>query len=68
MSIPDSSIEGIKPTIKPIPKDMLAKKDGVIKRCCICGNIPSKLASYSIQGAVVIQRYCDSCAEKEFSL
>jgi hypothetical protein len=71
MSIPDSSIEGIKPIFKPIPVETRKMKFGtqvqVWKRCCICGAIPTKMATYPIQGAVVIERYCESCVEKEFS-
>jgi hypothetical protein len=35
--------------------------------CTLCGGIPTKIASYDYNGAVRIERYCDECAEKQFS-
>jgi hypothetical protein len=35
--------------------------------CTICGDIPTKIASYDYNGATRIERYCDSCVEKRFS-
>ena len=32
--------------------------------CCICGGIPTQLATYPMEGCSRIERYCDSCAAK----
>jgi hypothetical protein len=67
-SIPDCSIEGIQPTVKQIePYEKGNDKWGKPKQCCICDKIATKTATYSIQGAQVVERYCDSCVEKQFS-
>ena len=34
--------------------------------CILCGGIPPKIASYDYRGAIRIEQYCDSCAEKQF--
>lgn len=76
MSFPDCSIARVKPIIEPIEYDLVQeelKKRSKITwsptwgKCCICGNVPIKKVSYPIQGAVMVQRYCDSCLEKQFS-
>jgi hypothetical protein len=83
MSIPDSSITGIKPIVSSIPSEDVKREkqererlcDKVLsstiqsrwKRCCIFGGQPTKIATYRIQGAVRIERCCDRCAEREFS-
>lgn len=70
-SIPDCSIEGIKPRIEAIdPIQMQLKPKprwGELKTCCICDNAATKVATYHVQGAIRIERYCDKCAEKQFS-
>ena len=43
---------------------LLAKTSG---RCCVCGSIPTQMASYDCAGATRIERYCDSCVEKTFA-
>jgi hypothetical protein len=75
--VPDSSIVGITPNIEDIPLDVIEQykknkqrihaSSEKVKHCCICGEIPSKIVRYSIQGAQVVEHYCDSCAEKRFS-
>jgi hypothetical protein len=35
------------------------------KFCVTCGNIATKEALFNVDGAVLIEKYCDSCAEKE---
>jgi hypothetical protein len=75
----DSSIAGIKPVVTPFtqvpPQDLgktktfIAKKHPeALRRCCCRGNTPTMKASYSIEGAVVVQYYCDKCAERELPL
>jgi len=34
--------------------------------CIVCGSIPTQIASYDYNGATKIERYCDSCVEKQF--
>jgi hypothetical protein len=35
------------------------------KFCVSCGNMATKEALFNVDGAMVIEKYCDSCAEKE---
>jgi hypothetical protein len=65
-SVPDSSIKGIKPVIATM-KGQHKTKDGRPRTCCICNTVPTQTATYSIQGAQVVERYCDSCIQKQFS-
>jgi hypothetical protein len=32
--------------------------------CWICGNFPTKILTYDVVGAKLIERYCDKCFEK----
>ena len=32
--------------------------------CCDCEDIPTKMLVYDVEGAEVIENYCDKCAEK----
>jgi hypothetical protein len=29
--------------------------------CCICNDLPQKLATFKVGTAVMVERYCDSC-------
>lgn len=49
----------------PVARDRLLTK--ISGRCVICGGIPTQIASYDCAGATRIERYCDSCVEKQFS-
>jgi hypothetical protein len=77
-SVPDSSIVGLTPTIEDIPPESIEQQrkvrtkaastsNAAWKRCCVCGEVPTKIVKYPIQGATVVQRYCDACANKQFS-
>jgi hypothetical protein len=35
------------------------------KFCVTCGNMATKEALFNVDGAVLIEKYCDKCAEKE---
>jgi hypothetical protein len=35
------------------------------KFCVNCGNMATQEALYNVDGAVLIEKYCDTCAEKE---
>ena len=53
------------------PKASVWVKDNKMKKlvgswCIMCGDIPTKIATYDYNGATRIERYCDSCAEKQF--
>ena len=32
--------------------------------CISCGELATKIVSYSIEGAVIIEKHCDACAKK----
>ena len=38
---------------------------GKIKPCVICGNTATQEAIFAVEGATIIEKYCDSCAKKE---
>jgi hypothetical protein len=33
------------------------------KICVNCGNVSTQIAVFDVQGATVIERYCDNCAK-----
>jgi hypothetical protein len=35
------------------------------KFCVSCGNMATKEALFNVDGAVLIEKYCDTCAERE---
>lgn len=35
------------------------------KPCVICGNTTTQEAIFTVEGATIIEKYCDSCAKKE---
>ena len=38
---------------------------GNTKPCVICGNTATQEAIFTVEGATIIEKYCDSCAKKE---
>jgi hypothetical protein len=38
--------------------------DGNTKPCVICGNTATQEAIFAVEGATIIEKYCDSCAKK----
>lgn len=38
--------------------------DGKIKPCVICGIPATQEAIFTVDGATIVEKYCDSCAEK----
>jgi hypothetical protein len=38
---------------------------GKKKFCVTCGNTATKEALFNVDGAVLIEKYCDICAERE---
>lgn len=39
--------------------------DGKIKPCVICGVTATQEAIFTVDGATIVEKYCDSCAKKE---
>jgi hypothetical protein len=37
--------------------------DGKIKPCVICGNTATQEAVFSVDGATIVEKYCESCAK-----
>ncbi len=40
---------------------------GKTKHCVSCGNTASQEAIFSVEGATILEKYCDSCAKKNIS-
>ena len=38
---------------------------GKTKHCVSCGNTASQEAIFTVEGATIIEKYCDSCAKRE---
>ena len=38
---------------------------GKTKYCVSCGNTATQEAIFAVEGATMIEKYCDSCAKKE---
>jgi hypothetical protein len=50
-----------KPEFEPIDKDEKSKK---IYFCLGCGEVVTQTAFFKIEGAVILERYCDTCSSK----
>ena len=51
-----------KPEFKPIEKE--GKKSERQYFCVGCGSVATQTAFFKIEGAVIVERYCDACASK----
>ena len=51
-----------KPKFEPIVKD--PKKSDRQYFCVGCGGVATQTALFKIEGAVIVERYCDNCASK----
>ena len=40
---------------------------GKTKYCVSCGNTATQEAIFSVEGATILEKYCDSCAKKNIS-
>ena len=40
---------------------------GNTKPCVICGNTATQEAIFAVEGASIIEKYCDSCAKKNIT-
>ena len=38
---------------------------GKEKFCVTCGNVATQEALFNVDGAMLIEKYCDACAKKE---
>ncbi|HKG29637.1 MAG TPA: hypothetical protein VKA91_00070 [Nitrososphaeraceae archaeon] len=38
---------------------------GKSKFCVNCGNVATQEALFNLEGAMLIEKYCDTCAKKE---
>ena len=38
---------------------------GKAKFCVTCGNVVTQEALFNVDGAMLIEKYCDACAKKE---
>jgi transcription elongation factor Elf1 len=52
-----------KTEFKPIEKD--ERKADRQYFCVACGSVATQTAHIKIEGAIIIERYCDACASKE---
>jgi hypothetical protein len=50
------------PELRPIEKE--AKNKDRIYFCVDCGSTATQTALFKIDGAVILERYCDACASK----
>ena len=48
-------------------KKMMIKKFAEVSPCCVCGGIPSLEVVYDADGASLVERYCEACANRVFS-
>jgi hypothetical protein len=39
--------------------------DGKSKFCINCGNVATQEALFKVEGAMLAEKYCDTCAKKE---
>jgi hypothetical protein len=50
-----------KAKLEPIKKDEKNKERGYF--CVACGGVATQTALFKIEGATIIERYCDKCAK-----
>jgi len=48
-----------KPEFKPIERDQKNKDRRYF--CITCGSMATQTALFKIEGAIIIERYCDNC-------
>jgi hypothetical protein len=63
--------DNVKLYLKPVSfsayvmKHMLVDVGGKSKFCVNCGNMATQEALFNVDGDMLIEKYCDNCAEKE---
>lgn len=55
-------IDRSNPEFKPIEKGERTKDRGYF--CISCGGAATKTALFKIEGATIVERYCDTCAKQ----
>lgn len=50
-----------KPELKPIERDEKNKDKTYF--CVACGNPATQTAFFKVEGATIVERYCDKCAK-----
>jgi hypothetical protein len=53
------------PKISPDKKDKLIK--AITGYCCTCGCVATKIATYKMNDATLIEKYCDACLARGIS-
>ncbi len=71
LDIPEDNLKQLKEFVSS-NKHTFTQKEIMIKKvagrcCCVCGGIPSLQVSYDMQGARLIERYCESCIKKVYA-
>jgi hypothetical protein len=54
-------VDRSKPEFKPIVTDEKKKDRGYF--CIACGSVATQTAFFKIEGATIVERYCDRCAK-----
>ena len=63
--IPDDKLQFLKKKLEDPNLSLYLKRNYIRKimggHCAICQKIPTKIASYDMDGISLIERYCDKC-------
>ena len=52
-------------TSQNIKKRLMVDKAGGY--CSLCGDIATQIASYNMDGATLVEKYCDACLAREIN-
>ena len=68
IAIEENTLKNLRERLKN-PHVSDSAKNHLIKKlvggfCYVCQGIPTKIVSYDVDGAQLIQKYCDKCFEK----
>ena len=55
-------MKGLK-TLRSVEPFTIESKDKKIKFCVNDGNVATHTAYFSVEGAIIIERYCDACSK-----
>ena len=72
LNIPKETLQELEkivssPRTTDVAKKLMIKKFAKVSPCCVCGGIPSLEVVYDADGASIVERYCESCANRVFS-
>ena len=69
--IPDDKLQSLKKKLDDPDMALDIKRDLVKEvmggECLVCQGIPTKIASYDMDGITLIEKYCDRCFEESNS-